>query len=102
MVKNGLQHAWLQHLSKHSYSFIAQAVYQSPDCQQVHTDPSHLLGMIGRVAHNASKILTPNFWFGIDIEAIGRRCSIAVCIMLAIYSVYWTITWCMRYAMFKG
>ena len=58
--------------------------------------------MIGRVAHNASKILTPNFWFGIDIEAIGRRCSIAVCIMLAIYSVYWLITWCIRYAMFKG
>ena len=102
MVKNWLQYAWLQHLSKHSYSFISQAVCQSPECQQAHTDPGHLLGMIGQVAHNASKILTTKFWLGIDIEAIGRRCSIAVCIILAIYIVYGSVTWCMRYAMFRG
>ena len=102
MVRNWLQYAWLQHLSKHSYSFISQAVCQSPECQQVHTDPGHLLGMISQAANNASKILTTKFWLGIDIEAIGRRCSIAVCIMLAIYIVYGTATWCMRFAMFRG
>ena len=58
--------------------------------------------MLGQVAHNASKILTTKFWLGIDIEAIGRRCSIAVCIILAIYIVYGLVTWCMRYAMFRG
>ena len=102
MVRNWLQYAWLQHLSKHSYSFISQAICQSPECQQVHTDPGHLLGMISQAANNASKILSTKFWLGIDIEAIGRRCSIAVCIMIAIYIIYGTVTWCMRFAMFRG
>ena len=102
MVKNWLQYAWLQHLSKHSYSFISQAVCQTPECQQAHTDPGHLLGMIGQAARDASEILTTKFWLGIDIEAIGRRCSIAVCIILAVYGIYGVITWCMRYAMFRG
>ena len=102
MVKSWLQFAWLQHLNKHSYSFISQAICQDSSCQDVHRNPSQLFDLLGSAVHKATKIIGPSFWMGIDIEQIGRRCSIAVCALVVIYAVYWFISFFLRCAMFRG
>ena len=101
MVKNWLQFAWLQHLTKHTYSFISQAICQDNSCQGVHNDPNQLYGMLGSAVHKATNLMSASFWLGIDMEAIGRKCSIAVCIMTSIYAVYWIVSWGLRCALFK-
>ena len=41
------------------------------------------------------------FMWGIDIEKIGRICSIIVVILLVIYTGYAIIAWVIRYALFN-
>ena len=102
MVKSWLQYAWLQHLNKHSYSFISQAICQDSSCQGIHRNPSQLFEMLGSAVHKATNTIESALWMGFDIELIGRRCSIAVCVLLIIYVVYWVISFCLRCAMFRG
>ena len=57
MVKSWLQYAWLQHLNKHSYSFISQAICQDSSCQGIHRNPSQLFEMLKSAVHKATNII---------------------------------------------
>ena len=101
MVKNWLQYAWLQHLSKHTYSFVSQAICKEDNCQGIHDNPSQLYNLLGTAVRKATNIKIPAFWMGFDMEKLGRNCSIAVCAMLFVYAIYWIGAWFLRCAMFK-
>ena len=101
MVKNWLQYAWLQHLSKHTYSFVSQAICKEDNCQGIHDNPSQLYNLLGTAVRKATNIKIPGFWTGFDMEKLGRNCSIAVCALLIVYAIYWIGAWFLRCAMFK-
>ena len=39
--------------------------------------------------------------FGYDLQEIGGKCSIAVCLIVGIYSLYAIAAWCIRLVLFK-
>jgi hypothetical protein len=43
----------------------------------------------------------PLKWFGYDLQEIGGKCSIAVCLLVSIYSIYAITAWCIRLVLFK-
>ena len=102
MVQSWLKMAFLQHLSKHAYSVLSHAVCHNKNCVDVHTTPAQLYGFIGSAVDNMQSAVTSTLNLGIDFEKIGRRCSIAVCIMVSLYVCYSAVTWFVRYALFKN
>ena len=101
MVKSWLSMAFLQHLSRHSYSLFSQAICQSKDCRRVHTAPDHLYDYFGSAMNNMKNAAEATFTLGLDWELIGGRCSIAVCFMIAIYVVFAVINWFVRIILLK-
>ena len=102
MVRSWLDMAFLQHLAKHSYSVLSHAICHNPQCTSVHTAPDMLYGYMGSAIENIRNSADNILSFGIDMELVGRRCSVAVCIMVTLYVVYALITWLVRYALFKS
>ena len=101
MVRSWLNMAFLQHLSRHSYSLLSQAICQSKECMSVHTTPDQLYGYIGSAVYNMQDAVKATFSLGVDWEIVGGRCSIAICFMVSIYVVFAVVSWFVRYALFK-
>ena len=98
MVKQWLSYAFLQHLNKFSYTNIADAICQGSCSQDTITDIHSFKRFIGTNMKNP----LPSSWFGIDIDYIGRICSIVCSLYLTIYSVYAAIAWIIRVAIFRN
>ena len=101
LVREWLGFAFLQHLSIHSYSFFSQAMCQNSECQGVHANPSTMYNYLGDTLKNISVMSNPALLIGIDLEKLGGRCSIFICILLSVYVLYAIAAWIIRFALFK-
>ena len=102
MVRSWLDMDFLQHLARHSYSVLSHAICHNSECTSVHTTPDQLYGYMGSAVKNMQNTANSILSYGIDMEDVGRKCSVAVCIMVILYSSYSVITWFVRYALFKS
>ena len=75
---------------------------RSESCQSIHHNPNVMIGYIGKAAEKMAKAMDPTTWIGVNMEKIGRNCSIAVCVMTAVYSIYYTLSLMVRFTMFKN
>ena len=101
MVKEWLSYSFMQHLSKHAYNLIATAACRSESCQAIHQNPSVMIGYIGNAAEKMAKAMDPTTWIEDNMEKIGRKCSIAVCVMTVVYAIYYTLSLMVKFTMFK-
>ena len=99
LVKQWLDRAFIQHLAKHSFSLF-QSICRSESCLSVQNDPERVMSYIGDTLSSIADI-HKGFMFGLNLEKLGGRCSIAVCVILAIYSIYAVISWFIRLVLFK-
>jgi hypothetical protein len=57
---------------------------------------------VGDTLKNISVMSNPALWIGIDLDKLGGRCSIFICILLSVYVLYSIAAWIIRFALFKN
>ena len=100
IIKQWLDLAFVQHLSKHSYSLF-QSICKTESCLSLGKNPAGIMEHLGRTFSNIATMNNPLTWFGYDLKEIGGKCSIAVCLLLSLYSIYAIAAWCIRLVLFK-
>ena len=101
LISEWLSYAFLQHLSIHSYALFSQSICQSPDCKEVHSSPSTMISYIGGAIQDLGALAKDALWFGINLEKLGGKCSIFICLALAVYSLYSIVIWFIRFSLFR-
>ena len=56
---------------------------------------------VGGALTKFTTMAAEKFFLGFDIEKIGQICSIIVVCTLMLYLIYYTITWIIRFVLFK-
>ena len=100
LIKQWLDLAFVQHLSKHSFSLF-KSICKTKACISLGNNPASIMEHLGNTFSNLADITNPYMMFGFDLEKIGGRCSIAVCILVCIYSLYAIAAWGIRLVLFK-
>jgi hypothetical protein len=101
MISEWLSYAFLQHLSIHSYALFSQSICQSSECKTVHNNPSSMINYMGGALKNLSALAKERLWLGIDIEKLGAHCSIFICLLLTVYTLYAVAAWAIRFSLFR-
>ena len=100
IIKQWLDLAFVQHLSKHSYSLF-QSICKTESCLSLGENPAGIMEHLGRTFSNLATMNNPLTWFGYDLQEIGGKCSIVVCLLVSVYSIYAIAAWCIRLVLFK-
>ena len=101
LVKDWLKFSFLQHWNKFSYSSLVNILCQNDECKQGHTNIQAMSDYVGGALSKFTTMAANKFIFGFDIEKTGQICSIIVVGMLIMYSIYFLITWTIRFVLFK-
>jgi hypothetical protein len=100
IIKQWLDLAFVQHLSKHSFSLF-QSICKSESCLSLGENPAGIMEHLGRTFSNLDSLNNPISWLGFDLQEIGGKCSIVVCLLVGLYSLYAIAAWCIRLVLFK-
>ena len=101
LVQDWLKFSFLQHWNKFSYSSLVNVLCQNEDCKQGHTNIQAMSNYVGGALSKFTTMAAEKFFLGFDIEKTGQICSIIVVITFILYSIYFIITWIIRFALFK-
>ena len=101
IVQDWLKYSFLQHWNKFSYSSLVNIICQNDDCKQGHTNIQAMSDYVGGALTKFTTMAAEKFFLGFDIEKIGQICSIIVVCTLILYLIYYTITWIIRFVLFK-
>ena len=101
LIKQWLDNSYIQHWNKLSYSTLVNIFCQDDQCKQGHTNIQSISAYVGGSLAKISMEAAEKFMWGVNIEKIGRICSIAVIILLIIYIAYSIIAWAVRYVLFN-
>ena len=68
---------------------------------KVANSPANMMDHISRTFSNLESISNPFLFLGYDLQDIGGKCSIVVCFIVFIYTLYAVISWVIRLMLFK-
>lgn len=94
-VSAWLNNAFLQHFSEVSYALLYENGCYRTTCGNMANND--LTDFLGESYNKLASMEIPNLTLGLDLEKIGGRCSIAVCIMVLLFTIYYVATWTVRF-----
>ena len=74
---------------------------QTDDCEQGHTNIQVRSNYFGRALTKFFSMAAGKFFIGFDLEWIGQICSFFVGCTMILYAIYFTISWIIRFILFK-
>ena len=99
VVSNWLHSAFLQHFAEVSYAALNENMCEQQGCTKKMTADG-MSSTLGKYYRKMSELSVPGI-FGLNLEKIGGRCSIAICFLLVLYVGYHTLVWMIRFSLLK-
>lgn len=65
------------------------------------SSPNSMMNFMGGTMRNIGALARENLWFGFDLEQLGGKCSIFICVLLVVYTLYSVAAWFIRFSLFR-
>ena len=98
VVSNWLHSAFLQHFAEVTYAALNENICERDCTTKITAD--RMSSTLGRYYRKLNELSVPGL-FGLNLEKIGRRCSIAMCLLIILYTGYYTLVWMIRFSLLK-
>ena len=91
-------HQW----NKFAYTSLTNMLCQNKKCQDMERNNPSMTGYINTAFAKIQDTIDNDIWYGIDVDTIGKYCSIAVVVFITIQGMYSAASWIVRLLLFKN